>query len=64
VQREFVALHRDSYVVPIQVVISKVSGIGEDTVFMAVFEPSPPEQDVANVWLMVGACVCVRTTQA
>lgn len=41
---DFIALHRDKYAVPILLNVAKVSGIGEDTMFMGVMEVSHPVQ--------------------
>ncbi|GFH11724.1 PAS domain-containing protein, partial [Haematococcus lacustris] len=35
--RAFVAVHKDRFVLPISVFVTKVSGVGEDSVFMGVF---------------------------
>jgi hypothetical protein len=35
---QFVALHKERHVIPVSLTVSKVSGIGEDTMFMGVLE--------------------------
>ncbi|KAJ9530074.1 hypothetical protein QJQ45_023353, partial [Haematococcus lacustris] len=55
--REFVALHKDRYVKPISVFVTKVSGIGEDSVFMGVFAEIVSPHNVAIVWVMGGGQV-------
>jgi hypothetical protein len=35
---QFVALHKERHVIPVSLNVSKVSGIGEDTMFMGVLE--------------------------
>jgi hypothetical protein len=37
---KFVALHKERHVIPVSLTVSKVSGIGEDTMFMGVIEVS------------------------
>jgi hypothetical protein len=35
---KFVALHKERHIIPVSFTVSKVSGIGEDTMFMGVIE--------------------------
>ncbi|KAJ9529670.1 hypothetical protein QJQ45_014402 [Haematococcus lacustris] len=51
--RNFVAVHKDRYVIPINVFVTKVSGMGEDSVFMGIFQQIPVERNVATLWVMV-----------
>jgi hypothetical protein len=34
----FVAMHKERYVLPVSITVTKVSGIGEDTMFMGILE--------------------------
>jgi hypothetical protein len=36
----FVAMHKERYVLPVSLNVTKVSGIGEDTMFMGILEVS------------------------
>ncbi|KAG2454201.1 hypothetical protein HYH02_001236 [Chlamydomonas schloesseri] len=49
---DFVALTKTRSVVPIRLRISKVSGLSEDSVFMGVMEPLPPQPGVVRAWVM------------
>ncbi|KAG2432647.1 hypothetical protein HXX76_008987 [Chlamydomonas incerta] len=49
---DFVALTKARTVVPIRLRISKVSGLSEDSVFMGVMEPLPPQPGVVRAWVM------------
>lgn len=49
---EFVALHKDKYVIPIMLTVSKVSGLGEDTMFMGVIEEVPLGPNEAKCWVL------------
>ncbi|KAJ9530064.1 hypothetical protein QJQ45_023344, partial [Haematococcus lacustris] len=48
----FVAMHKERHVVDTTLLVTKVSGIGEDTMFMGLLEASPPPDDVAHIWVM------------
>ncbi|KAL6757720.1 hypothetical protein V8C86DRAFT_1620236 [Haematococcus lacustris] len=50
--RAFVAVHKDRFVLPISVFVTKVSGVGEDSVFMGVFSAVPMERNVATLWVL------------
>lgn len=49
---EFVALHKERHVFAINLTVSKISGIGEDTMLMGIIQPAPIEADVAKLWLL------------
>ncbi|KAF5829405.1 hypothetical protein DUNSADRAFT_16104 [Dunaliella salina] len=48
--REVVALHKNKNVFPIQLAVTKVSGVGNDSVFMGVLRPYTVEAGVIRVW--------------
>jgi hypothetical protein len=52
--REVVGLHKERYVFPISIAVTKVSGTGQDSVFMGVAKPAPDDP----------SCVKVRAHQA
>lgn len=49
---EFIALHKERHVLAINLTVSKISGIGEDTMLMGIIEPAPIELNVAKLWLL------------
>ncbi|KAL6754986.1 hypothetical protein V8C86DRAFT_270236 [Haematococcus lacustris] len=55
--REFVVLHKERYVRPISVFVTKVSGIGEDSVFMGVFQPIHIPPNTAVLWVLMSGQV-------
>ncbi|KXZ45666.1 hypothetical protein GPECTOR_52g64 [Gonium pectorale] len=46
-----VGMHTDRIAFPLKVSLSRVSGVGEDSTFVALLEPLQPEKDVATLWL-------------
>ncbi|KAG2487340.1 hypothetical protein HYH03_014056 [Edaphochlamys debaryana] len=57
--REVVVLHKDRYVFPVALCVTKLSGIGEDSVFMGVVKPLPPSRLTVRAWLAPnGTCLC------
>lgn len=56
---QVVALHRDHYVFPLTIAVTKVSGSGADGIFMGVLKPLQDEADLVRAWIMpAGVCVC------
>jgi len=49
---QVVALHKDHYVFPLTLFVSKVSGSGADAVFMGVLRPLQDEPDTVKAWIM------------
>ncbi|KAG2497251.1 hypothetical protein HYH03_004835 [Edaphochlamys debaryana] len=49
--REVVALHKERYVFPISLCVTKMSGTGADSVFLAVARPLPPNTLAVKAWL-------------
>ncbi|GFR46156.1 hypothetical protein Agub_g7683, partial [Astrephomene gubernaculifera] len=49
--RELVALHKDRYVLPIHLGVTKLSGMGADGVFLGVIRPQPRSFTTLRVWL-------------
>lgn len=57
---EVLALHKDRYVFPIKLAVTKVSGSGSDMVFMGVLKPVEDNPDIIKVWtLPSGTVLCV-----
>jgi hypothetical protein len=42
------------------VYVTKVSGVGEDSIFMGIFSPVPPVPDTATVWVLVSGVSSFR----
>lgn len=49
---DVIGMHRDRFVIPLKLYVTKVSGIGMDTVFMGVLQQQPIEKNSATVWVM------------
>ncbi|KAG2486667.1 hypothetical protein HYH03_014722 [Edaphochlamys debaryana] len=49
--REVVALHKDRYVFPIMLCVTKLSGVGSDSVFLGVVRPMPPNVHNLRAWI-------------
>ncbi|KAJ9519441.1 hypothetical protein QJQ45_023173, partial [Haematococcus lacustris] len=58
---EFVALHKERHVFGVTLHVTKISGIGEDMLFLGVVQALSSEPGMARVWVMLGseAVVCV-----
>ncbi|KXZ56496.1 hypothetical protein GPECTOR_1g444 [Gonium pectorale] len=54
---DLVALHKDRYVFPFRLAVSKVSGAGDDSLFMGVIMGVEPPSDTANVYILSGGSV-------
>ncbi|GAX73356.1 hypothetical protein CEUSTIGMA_g809.t1 [Chlamydomonas eustigma] len=54
---EFVILHKDRYVIGIQLRVTKISGFGMDTVFMGVFKTIPSPPNSARAWVLSGGII-------
>jgi hypothetical protein len=46
------ALHKDRFVFPLHLSVSKASGSGAEAIFMGVLRPLPDEADTVKVWIM------------
>lgn len=56
---QVVALHKDHYVFPLTIAVTKASGSGADAVFMGVLRPLDDQPDTVKAWLMpAGVLVC------
>lgn len=44
-------MHKDRRLLPMWMTVTKVSGIGEDTMFLGVAEAIPIPQDTVTVWV-------------
>ena len=51
-QREVLAVHKDHNVMPISIGIMKMSGTGNDSMFLAVIQLAPQVEDMARMWIM------------
>ncbi|KAG2484238.1 hypothetical protein HYH03_016973 [Edaphochlamys debaryana] len=49
--REVVAMHKDRYVFPMSLCVTKLSGVGTDSIFLAVARPLPPNANVMRAWM-------------
>ncbi|KAG2486668.1 hypothetical protein HYH03_014723 [Edaphochlamys debaryana] len=49
--KEVVALHKDRYVFPLQICVTKLSGVGSDSVFLGVVRPMPPNVHNLRAWI-------------
>ncbi|WIA28374.1 hypothetical protein OEZ86_010920 [Tetradesmus obliquus] len=60
VTREVVALHKDRYVFPVTLTVSKLSGSGAETTFMSVLkEAAEGDTDTIRAWLLIsGTMLC------
>mmetsp|Transcript_29309 Transcript_29309/g.64857 ORF Transcript_29309/g.64857 Transcript_29309/m.64857 type:complete len:2212 (+) Transcript_29309:218-6853(+) len=54
---EFVALHRERYVFAVLLTVVKISGIGEDSMFMGTVEACPTKPDTACAWVLASGAV-------
>ncbi|KAG2492488.1 hypothetical protein HYH03_009153 [Edaphochlamys debaryana] len=52
-------IHRERVAFPVQLAISRASGMGEDSVFIGLLEPTPTERGVGRLWATAdGVVVC------
>jgi PAS domain S-box-containing protein len=51
-QREVLAVHKDHSVFPISIGIMRMSGTGNDSMFLAVIKAAPQDEDMARMWIM------------
>ncbi|GIL67639.1 hypothetical protein Vafri_20979 [Volvox africanus] len=49
--REVVGLHKDRYVFPVSICVTKLSGTGSDSVFLGLLRPIPPSLYAMRVWI-------------
>eukprot|EP00879_Flechtneria_rotunda_P020397 GHRR01021459.1.p1 GENE.GHRR01021459.1~~GHRR01021459.1.p1 ORF type:complete len:889 (+),score=208.65 GHRR01021459.1:224-2890(+) len=58
--REVVALHKDRYVFPVRLTVSRVNGEGPDSVFMDVMKAVESDPNIVKGWLLTnGTTLCV-----
>ncbi|KAG2450719.1 hypothetical protein HYH02_004557 [Chlamydomonas schloesseri] len=58
--REVVAIHKDRYVFPLKIAVTKVSGTGADSLFMGVLKPAEDDPSTVRAWMMTqGTILCV-----
>lgn len=51
---QVVALHKEHYVFPISLAVTRVSGSGAEAVFMGVIKPAVEDPDAVKAWIMPG----------
>jgi len=57
--REVVALHKDKYVFPLDLCVTKLSGIGADCVFLGLLRHTKPSTTSVRVWVSpIGSVLC------
>ncbi len=57
---EVVALHKNRFVIPISLAVTRVSGSGQDSIFMGVMRPAKVDPGTVKVWMMPnGVMLCV-----
>ncbi|GLC68270.1 hypothetical protein PLESTF_000670100 [Pleodorina starrii] len=49
--REVVALHKDRYVFPVALCVTKLSGVGSDSIFLGLIRPLPPDIYNLRAWV-------------
>ncbi|KAG2494774.1 hypothetical protein HYH03_007018 [Edaphochlamys debaryana] len=49
--REVVALHKERFVFPVMLCVTKLSGMGSDSVFLGVIRPMPPSSINLRAWI-------------
>jgi PAS domain S-box-containing protein len=57
--REVVALHKDKYVFPVELCVTKLSGVGSDCVFLGLIRPMAMSTQNVRVWISpAGSVLC------
>ncbi|GFR51631.1 hypothetical protein Agub_g13986 [Astrephomene gubernaculifera] len=57
--RDVVALHKERYVFPLQLCVTKLSGIGTDSVFLGLLRPAQLDAHNVRIWVSpTGAILC------
>lgn len=55
-----VALHKDRFVFPVRIAVTRVSGSGADSIFMGVIKPLEQDPDTIKAWILpTGNILCV-----
>ncbi|GIL50772.1 hypothetical protein Vafri_6912 [Volvox africanus] len=49
--REVVALHKDRYVFPVALCVTRLSGVGSDSIFLGLIRPLPPNIHDLRAWV-------------
>ncbi|GIM04910.1 hypothetical protein Vretimale_9369 [Volvox reticuliferus] len=49
--REVVALHKDRYVFPVALCVTRLSGVGTDSIFLGLIRPLPPNIHDLRAWM-------------
>jgi hypothetical protein len=53
-----VALHKEHYVFPVTLAVTRVSGTGAEAMFMGVMKPAVEDAGSVKAWLMPGGWGC------
>jgi hypothetical protein len=53
-----VALHKEHYVFPMTLAVTRVSGTGAEAMFMGVMKPAVEDAGAVKAWIMPGAQGC------
>eukprot|EP00198_Chlamydomonas_reinhardtii_P012864 XP_001702201.1 sensory protein [Chlamydomonas reinhardtii] len=61
--RDVVALHRDRVVFPLQLCVTKLSGIGTDSIFLGVMRPAPLDPHNVRAWVAPNGLVLCTDPQ-
>lgn len=51
---QVVGLHKERYVFPLSLVVTKVTGTGADAIFMGVLKPQADDESSVKAWIMPG----------
>lgn len=58
-----VGLHKDRYVFPVNLCVTKLSGTGSEVVFLAVLRPAPVDSGCVRVWIAPNGLVLCTDSQ-
>ncbi len=61
--RDVVALHRDRYVFPLQLCVTKLSGVGADAIFLGCLRPAPLDAHNLRAWVTPGGVILCTDPQ-
>lgn len=63
-EREVVGLHKNRYLYPIRLCVTKISGVGADSIFLGVMKPMPVSQWALSTLLFGSVCFCLHQPHA
>ncbi|KAG2424794.1 hypothetical protein HXX76_014218 [Chlamydomonas incerta] len=61
--RDVVALHKDRFVFPLQICVTKLSGVGSDSIFLGVLRPAPMDARNVRAWVAPNGLVLCTDPQ-